>query len=385
MGVQDIIATLHDFLERWLTDEDFRDRYDGDVEKALKHCGFDDVDPKDLIDALPLVAEDLPLVYQKSVYDYMETVSNVDTGSKFDVDQGGGRGHYSNGGSSGDSEVARHIYNIQHITETNKSYIDDRDVVTTITNSGDGDVNFDQTNVGDGAVVAGGDVSGVNTGENSGFIAGDDIEDVEVTNVKGNGNTVTGDIGGAATIVSGDDNVLANDSNVIDGDFKGNFVGDDANGANFGTKYDIDADDSAVNFGSGKASVDNSVDIDDSYNTDNSVDLDVDLDDSFNTDNSDNSDHSTNTVSDSFNDNSTDVDVDVDDSFNDNSTTDNSTDVDVKVDDSFNTDHSIDVEDSFTSDDDTYTKVDADVEVKDSFNEDNDGIDADFDDIEVGH
>lgn len=87
-------------------------------------------------------------------------------------------------------------------------------------------------------------------------------------------------------------------------------------------------------------------DISDAYNTD------VDLDDSFN-DNSDNSDHSV----------STDVDLDLRDSFNDNS--DNSTENSVAVDDSFNQDNSTAVDDSFNQDSSTTTETE--VQVEDSF------------------
>lgn len=427
MSDKSVIDTLYEFLVRWFEDKDFREEHDNDVEKALEYCGFDDVEAADLLDALPLVAEELSLGYQQSIYDYMETVATSDAASDFAVVQGGGEKAVSAGAPGHDGaaataaatthheesleEVARHIYNIQHITEHNTSYIDDRDVVTTVTAAGEGDVYFDQDVAGDGAIVAeDSDLSGVNTGENSGFIAGDDIEDVEITDVsgddnivtgdvydsnlvKGDGNTTVGDVSGAATILSGDDAVFAQDSNVIDGDFEGIFVGDGANGANFGTAYDLDADDSALNFGDGTAVQDNSVndsgnttvkdsyDTEDSYNTDASTNLDVKVKDSLN-DNSDNSTNDSYKVKDSLNDESDNsTNVDVEDSFTEEYTdkSDNSTNVDLE--DSFTKDYDVDVEldDSFT-DDDTYTTdtdIDADVDVID----DRDGLD--IDDVEV--
>ena len=342
MGMQDTITTLHEFLTRWLTDAGFRDEYEGDVSAALDDHGYGDVDSAELLQCLPLVAEDLPLVYQKSVYDYMAS-ADVDNGSYFDVDQGGGDVKASNGGGGdgGSDLVAKHIYNIQNITEENNSYIDDRDVNTTINSLGD--VDFDQVIAGDGGVAAGDDIEGaVNTGTNNGVIAGDDAN--------------------GAVVVSGDDNILAEDSNVIDGDFSGGqFVGGDVEDSNLvgGSQYNVDADDSAVNFGDGKnvndQSTDVDVEIDDSFNTDNSVENK----DSFNTDNSVD-------IDDSFQDNDKIDDkdlLDVDDSLN----TDNSTEVeidDIKVEDVGNTDNSIN------------TEID-DIEVEvDNSVEDNDVIDA---------
>ena len=272
MSMQEIITTLHEFLERWLTDAGFREQYDGDVEAAMSAHGFDDIDPATLLDALPLVAEDLPLAYQRSVYDYMNTVNNVDTGSNFNVQQGGAANVAVNEGAAavaasaqagaypGEEPMdaaARHIYNIQNVYETNYSYIEDNDVVTTITAGGD--VDFDQ-NVADDGAIAGDDISGANTGENSGIISGGDTVDSDVTNVEGDGNLTTGDI-----------------------------VGDDVNVG--GTQYNVDGDGSAVAFGSGAATIDNSTN--DSFNTDNSIDDSFNTKDSFNaTDNS---------INDSFN------------------------------------------------------------------------------------
>lgn len=105
-------------------------------------------------------------------------------------------------------------------------------------------------------------------------------------------------------------------------------------------------------------------DIDDSFNTD----LDVDIEDSFN----DNSDNSDNSVNDSFNDNSdnseeTEIDVEIEDSFNDNSVdnTDNSETTEVDIEDSFNeTDTEISVEESFNEES---TETNVEVDVEDSF------------------
>lgn len=359
MSVQEIYTTLHDLLVEWLTNAGFRDEYDGKLEHALDDHGFDHVDADDILACLPLVAEDLPPVYQQAIYEHLSAMSDTDGGSYFKVEQGGGEydavqenggvggsGYGGNGGGrhEGGEEsqmdaVVRHIQHIQNITENNYSYIDDSgDVTTSVTALGD--VDFDQIVAsGAGAIAADGDVEGVNTGTNNGVIAGDDAEDVEVTNVTGDGN-VTGEVGEDATVVTGDDNVLAKDSTVIDGDFDGGFVGGN-----------VAANQSALNFGDGDIGQDNSVDnskhAKDSFNTDNSVE------DSGNT-----------TVKDSFQDN---------DKYTDNSDNSTNTDLDVKVEDSFQDNDKFKAEyednDSYSSEETSYTKTD--VEVKDSF-QDND-------------
>lgn len=369
MSVQTAITTLHDFLLEWLTDAGFRAEYDGDVKEALADHGFDDVDAADLLGCLPLVAEDLPLAYQQTVFDYTNAASTVDTGSGFTVNQGTPAARTGTNGYDGEQpsahaaahhseqtdseqtdsddnpaddldEVVQHIQNITyHITE-NHSTIDDRDVTTTL--SAGGDIHFDQAVAsGDGAVAAGADASGVNTGHNAGVIAGGDAD---VTNVEGDGNIFAAD----STIVGGDfdgqfvdGNVSS--SNLIGGDSGAaaaggsSVVADDINVG--GTQYDIDADSSAINFGAGHSAQDNSTHVDQSVN--DSFNTDASVNDSLNPTNS-------------FNDNSTNdndgIDADLHDSFNDNS--DNSTDID----DSFNTDESIDL----------------DVELDDSLNDNSD-------------
>lgn len=393
MSLTEIYTTLYDFLVAWLTDGDMRDEYDDDLHAALKDNGFEDVDADDIIACLPLVAEDLPPVYQQAVYEHLNAMSDVDSGSAFHVNQGGGEygavqgdGGYGggvggNGGSGGGEspmdEVVRHIKHIQNITENNYSYIDDSgDVTTTVTALGD--VDFDQIVAsGAGAIAADGDIEGVNTGTNYGVIAGDDAEDVEVTSVFGDRN-VTGEFEGDATVVTGDDNVLANDSTVIDGDFDGGFI----NG-------DVAASQSALNFGDGDIGQDNSVDdsvrIRDSYNTDNSVKAK----DSFNTDNSVNDSGNT-TVKDSFQDNDKYVDksdnsthVEDNDKAIDNSDNSTNTDVDVRVKDSFTAEYTEETnayeETNTHQETNTYTKTvnetETNVDIDESFNDNEIAID----------
>jgi hypothetical protein len=173
---------------------------------------------------------------------------------------------------------------------------------------------------------------------------------------------VTGDVEDNAVVVTGDDNVLADDSTVIDGDFVGGFVGGD-----------VAATQSALNFGDGDVAQDNSVDnshhAKDSFNTDNSHHAK----DSFNTDKSVNDSGNT-TIKDSFDHEYTDrsdhsvndsgnTDVDIDDSFQDNDN------------DSYTFEH--EDNDTYSHEEKTYVTNDVDVDVDDSFQ------DNDFNDNEV--
>jgi hypothetical protein len=332
--MQNLLTTLHEFLLAWLTNEDgFRDE-NPDLKTAMTEHGFGDVGPEELREALPLVAEDMPLDYQRSVYQYLSQ-SNVDSGSTFNVDQGGPQA--GNVAAEGTAAVAaaagpmetypdeepldaavRHIYNIQN----NYSYIDDSgDVTNTVTNLG-GNVDFDANSAtGDGS-FAGDDAEGVVQGDNYGINAGDDVEDSEVFNVSGDGavvgnevdegaNVVTGDVGGNFV---GDD---VSDSSLVGGDNFGQSVGD-AEGANViggdsgiaaaGEAY-IDAEGAATNVGDhGEANV---VDVDSGgfgqgatqVNVGSGTNTNV-IDDSFDTE-----------IKDSFN---------TEDSFNDDSYNDDS-------------------------------------------------------------
>lgn len=164
----------------------------------------------------------------------------------------------------------------------------------TVTASGDGAVAAGEdvrgAATGDGAVAAGDDVNGnVNTGTNTGVIGDDaDIDD----SIFGDGNTQINDNEGNVAV--GDGNVQANDGSQA--------AGDDL------TDNDIDISNSdldAVNFGDGGTAVqdndttivteiDNSVndsfDVEDSFNTDNSVNDSFDVEDSLNTTDSFNAD-----------------------------------------------------------------------------------------------
>ena len=192
----------------------------------------------------------------------------------------------------------------------------------TITEISGSDVDFDQRIDSDevtalaGGVAINGSVSdsAINTGYNSGIMAGDDV-DLSNSTV-GNGNVQFNDstVGafaqrGSATNIEGE-NVNMGRGDLIDVDTDG---GDAqvVNGNGNKTFGDIDVDasnsDGPANFvfgdrNSANALEDNSTNIEDSFNTDNSVEdsFNTNVEDSFNTKVEDNDTQST-TLQDSFN------------------------------------------------------------------------------------
>ncbi len=215
----------------------------------------------------------------------------------------------------------------------------------TITEISGSDVDFDQTIDSDSVVaMAGGiavngnvDDSALNSGVNTGIMAGDDVDldhsvvgnhnvqmnDSEVgafaqggdaTNIQGeNVNMGSGDLidvntdGGDAQVVNGNGNQVMGDIDVdaSGSDGPSNFVFGDGNSAN--------------------ALEDNSTNIDDSFNTDNSVEdsFNTSFEDSFNTSVEDNDTYET-TVQDSGNTHVEDNDLTAfswEESYTDNSTT----------------------------------------------------------------
>ncbi len=169
----------------------------------------------------------------------------------------------------------------------------------------DGNVDFDQAIdsdtliAGAGGVVAGGNISNaaVNTGRNSGILGGGDVDLDD--SIVGDGNTQLNDsdVGafagrGNATNIAGE-NVNTGSGVLNDVDTRG---GDAqvVNGSGNELVGDVDADFSGaegpVNFSLGdnnrsSALQDNSTNIDDSFNTDNSIDdsFNTEFEDSFNT------------------------------------------------------------------------------------------------------
>ncbi len=214
----------------------------------------------------------------------------------------------------------------------------------TITEISGSDVDFDQRIDSDevtalaGGVAINGSVSdsAINTGHNSGIMAGDDV-DLDHSTV-GNGNVQFNDStvgafaqrGDATNIQGGNLNLGSGDLTDVDTD-GGDAQVVNGNGNQLFGDIDVDAanSDGPANFvfGNGnqtKAVEDNSTNIEDSFNTDNSIEDsgNTSIEDSFNTSIEDN-DTTELTVRDSFNETYEDNDTttwDWDASFEDNST-----------------------------------------------------------------
>jgi hypothetical protein len=178
-------------------------------------------------------------------------------------------------------------------TIVNNTYVTnqtiDNDTITRI--YAEGDVEFDQeidndiVMADDGGVAVGGDLEDgvVNTGTNTGVIAGDDA-DLE-DSVVGNGNTQINDseVGafadhGEASNIEADGNVNTGAGDVVDVDSHGDAQVATGNGNEITGDVDVDASGAAgpVNVAVGDANEqqaieDLSTDVEGSYNTDNSV------------------------------------------------------------------------------------------------------------------
>lgn len=274
--MQQTIQTLYQFILKLFTDPSFAAEQGG-VKAALKAHGHGDISPEELHQAMALVADELPADQARLLTAHLQQAavggsSGGSASGSINVNQGGGSARAGAEAAAGGAPAApgvggtapgatapapaapgspapvppapiagedpldavvreitiitnniSNVSNTSTITETNTTNIDDRDTIVDNSvrqsiNAG-GDVNLDQditnnTASGDGAVA--GEVGGnVNTGENSGIVG--DAQGARVTNVEGDGNTLLGDIGDGANVVTGE---------------VGQFVGGDASGAN---------------------------------------------------------------------------------------------------------------------------------------------------------
>ena len=261
--------TLLEFLRSLIWNDEAREDFAENPEKALDDAGLGHLSSDDVHDALVLMQED----NQDASFD-----RNYDTGGN-DIHIAAPEPVHHDGD---DSESAVEYIN-RYITN---NYVDDRDTIT------DNSVN-QQIDTGGGDFDQDIDIDSTVASGDGAVAAGDDIEDSEI--VTGDDNTV-GDGN-----VNGDGNITGDDNEAVIGDGNTTSFGDgDA------TSTEIDGDVSVDDGGSFAIGGSSSVD-----NTDNSVE------DSYN-DNSDNS------VEDSFNDNSETTDnsdYSTEDSYNDNSET----------------------------------------------------------------
>jgi hypothetical protein len=180
----------------------------------------------------------------------------------------------------------------------------------------DQDIDTDTVIASDGAVAVNGDVeeSVLNTGTNTGIIAGGDVELDD--SIIGHGNTQLNDseIGayadhGVATNIEAEGHVNTGSGDLLDVDAYGDaqVVTGHGNEVVGDVEFDAEGADGPINFALGdgnhqQALEDNSTEINDSFNTDNSVEdsFNTSYQDSFNSTFEDN-DSSTTLVEDSFN------------------------------------------------------------------------------------
>jgi len=258
--------SVHSFIEllrRLLTSEHERAEYENDPKAYLAQHGYEELSGHDVKEAMTYVAESLPPDQAQYLDSYLHAPSGAGSNAGHTITQGSGANQgnaTASAGSTGAASVsspaatagaaaspapppvapyageddldaaARHISHITNhyssVIENNYSSIEDNS--TNIDSSirqhlqamGDIHQDFDTTVAsGDGAVAAGGEVSGqVNTGEISGVMAGD-VKD---------SNLVTGDVGGS----------------FVGGDVSGSVLGD-----NTGVFAGNDIRDSAINQG----------------------------------------------------------------------------------------------------------------------------------------
>ena len=274
--------SLMQFIHELLTNADFRNWFAAEPEQALHEVGLSDVSPHDVQDALTLVQDDNQSADFSRHYNTGD--NHIGGGNAGSNDKGGSEHHVAPapaGHESAAEYVSRYVTN---------NYIDDRS--TTVDNStnqqidthgGNFDQNIDVHSVvasGDGAVAAGGGISGSTITTGDGNQVGDG-------NVKGDGNVV------------GDHNQAVTGSHDTTSFGDGNAASTDVHG-------DVNVGNGAAFASGGSAAVNNS---DNSLHNVGNTQTDDSINDSF----KDSSNHS---VHDSGN---SSVDLSTDHSGNDNS------------------------------------------------------------------
>ncbi|MBN9098881.1 MAG: IniB N-terminal domain-containing protein [Pseudonocardia sp.] len=275
--------TLMQFIHELLTNADFRNWFAAEPQQALTSVGLDHVSPHDVQDALTLVQDDSQSADFSRHYDTGDNhIGGGDFGSSH---KGGNEQHHPAPAPQGHESAAEYVN--RYITN---NYIDDRH--TTVDNStnqqidthgGNFDQNIDVHSVvasGDGAVAAGGDISGSTITTGNGNQVGDG-------NVKGDGNVV------------GDHNQAVTGSHNTTSFGSGNATSTDVHG-------DVNLGDGAAFASGGSAAVNNS---DNSQHDVGNHWTDSSTNDSFNNSSDHSVDHSNNSS----------LDLSTHDSGNDNS------------------------------------------------------------------
>jgi len=309
----DSVQSFIELLKRLLTSEHERAEYESDPKTYLAQHGYEELSGHDVKEAMAYVAESLPPDQAQYLDSYLHAPSGAGSNAGHTVTQGSGANQGNATASVGSSgaaaagspgaaaagapgaagvaaspapppvvpyageddldAAARHISHITNhyssVIENNYSSIEDNS--TNIDSSvrqhlqamGDIHQDFDTTVAsGDGAVAAGGEVSGpVNTGEISGVMAGD-VKD---------SNLVTGDVGGSfvggnvsGSVLGDNTGVFAGhdiqDSAINQGENHGIMAGGDVKGAAVGDGNTVlqDLDNNNLNMGGTQNAAQNS-------------------------------------------------------------------------------------------------------------------------------
>jgi len=223
-----VTEMLTEFIRNLMTDRGFASQYAEDPQGMLAAQGVTDHD---------LSNADLQGAVRAACAD-----PSVSQHTRSAVQSGGGPSSSGGGHSSGLDSVVQHLNYVTYATyegDTSITNLIDNSVDVTGTVFGDVDVNnatgdgaqiidgdnLGQANTGDGAVLAGGDATGVNTGVNTGINAGGDVDDSVVgdhnqtANVDGSADGSTLHFGDGATTNVNDstlDHSAVGGDNIVD-------------------------------------------------------------------------------------------------------------------------------------------------------------------------
>jgi hypothetical protein len=210
-----VTEVLQEFIRNLLTDRSFAAQYAEDPHGMLAAQGVTDHD---------LSRVDMPSAIRAACAD--PSVSQETRSSVQNSYSGGGP---SGGGGHGFDSVVQHLNYVTYQTYEGDEYItnmidDSVDITGNVfgdVNVADGDGaqvidgdNLGQANTGDGAVLAGGDATGVNTGVNTGINAGGDVDDSVVGDHNQTAN-IDGDADGSV-LNFGDGDVNNTSNNTLD-------------------------------------------------------------------------------------------------------------------------------------------------------------------------
>jgi hypothetical protein len=329
--MSNVATSLLDFILDLLSDPEAAADFQEDPEAALEDAGLGDLCAGDVDAILPMLADYAPVGIgggsRNSGNDEDDENDDSTYGHKpahgrnddEDEDDDEDHGHHSDHGHKDDDDHDGYLA-IEHIKHIQNHYTYSPTTTIDASHSVWGDSY--KIWAEDDAVVA----------VNGAIAAGDDVEDSDIDNsVRDSYNEI--DVEGDGNAVGRDNEVTNKDSFNTEIDLEnvgnthtqegtGNVIGDDNDVDNDVDNSSVDVDIKDVNLALGDGSVAGSEDVNTANNSLGTVqDVEVDVDDSFNEDNSTN--------------------VDFDESFNeDDSTT-------VELDDSFNEENSVEIDESF--------------------------------------